>query len=571
MIYKFSIFLLLFFVFSFSFKTDESFDQDLGRHLKLGEIIWQTKLVPSTNLFSYTNPDFRVIDHHYLFQVLVYLSSISFGLTSILFFKLIILLLSVFLILKTVSKNKYWLILPIGFIFLHVLRQRTEARPEIFSFLFASINLYILEKFRNDKTKLIFLLPIVQLIWANTHIYFPVGFFIQGIYLVDFLFRRNKSFKLIGLVLGLSVLVSLITPNGLVGLLYPFEILKGYGYTIAENQTMFLLESIGFSDPNFLFVKICIGLIISSLIVGLLRKNLSIRSFGLSALGLGFALQNVRSFPYLFFISFFAVIEQFGVINKRIFIQILVILAVVLILFESFGYLSGSYYRSTDSSKQVGLNFNQSLKGGIDFVQNQKLEGPIFNNFDIGSYIIYREYPRLKVFVDGRPEAYPSNFFDGAYKPIQSDVVNWKMAEEKYNFKTIIFSHTDQTPWGAAFLKTITKNPNWKIVYLDDFSIVLVKNEVIEEKKIDVIDLDKLDPSNFKFENHVSYLRIGIFLLNQEELESAHKFAKKSLEVFPDSPLGNRLMAYFLSNQDGVFVSPLLPKYLDKANGSVFW
>lgn len=64
--------LLLAFVFSFLFRTDLSFDQDLGRHLKLGEIITQTWNIPKINLFSYTNPDFPFINTHWLFEVWAY-------------------------------------------------------------------------------------------------------------------------------------------------------------------------------------------------------------------------------------------------------------------------------------------------------------------------------------------------------------------------------------------------------------------------------------------------------------------------------------------------------------------
>src|SRR3989344_5465586 len=93
--------LLLFFVFSFLFKTDFSFDQDLGRHIKLGEIIWQTKNVPKTNLFSYTNPDFPFINTHWLFEVLVYFFDQSDRLQFLLILKVIIFLVSVWLIFKT--------------------------------------------------------------------------------------------------------------------------------------------------------------------------------------------------------------------------------------------------------------------------------------------------------------------------------------------------------------------------------------------------------------------------------------------------------------------------------------
>ncbi len=139
--------LLLFFVFSFLFRTDSSFNQDLGRHLKLGEIIWQTKSIPTTNLFSYTNPDFPFINTHWLFEVWAYLMGQTVGLQVFLFSKLIIFLVAVYLILKIIPEGNKALLLPIGFLFFHVLRERTELRPEIFSFLFTSLTLYILEKF----------------------------------------------------------------------------------------------------------------------------------------------------------------------------------------------------------------------------------------------------------------------------------------------------------------------------------------------------------------------------------------------------------------------------------------
>ncbi|PJE69283.1 hypothetical protein COU96_00565, partial [Candidatus Shapirobacteria bacterium CG10_big_fil_rev_8_21_14_0_10_38_14] len=66
------IFFLLGFlvIFLAYFHQLDDFDQDLGRHIKLGEIIWQTKKVPVMNLFSYTHPDFPTLDHHWGSQVI---------------------------------------------------------------------------------------------------------------------------------------------------------------------------------------------------------------------------------------------------------------------------------------------------------------------------------------------------------------------------------------------------------------------------------------------------------------------------------------------------------------------
>ena len=273
--------LLIFFVFSFLFKTDHSFDQDLGRHLKLGEIIWQTKSIPHTNLFSYTNPDFPFINTHWLFEVLAYLASQTIGLQVLLIIKIAIFLISVWLILKVIPKGSNSLLLPIGFIFLHVLRERTELRPEIFSFLFTAGACYILEKYLRGATKLIYLLPAIQLLWINTHIYFFVGLILQAIFLLHMGYQNlrfhpksgniNKfvadAIKPLGLIFLLSVAVSLINPNGLTGFLYPLNVIKNYGYTIVENQTMFLLESINFKNPNFLFVKLASLIILLSILL----------------------------------------------------------------------------------------------------------------------------------------------------------------------------------------------------------------------------------------------------------------------------------------------------------------
>ena len=148
--------LLVFFVFSFLFKTDYSFDQDLGRHIKLGEIITQGLQVPNTNLFSYTNPDFPFINTHWGFEVFSFLFTKNFGLPAFLILKVFIILLSVWLTLRIIPKGNTALLLPVGFIFLHVLRERTDLRPEIFSFLFvpATVPLYWMFQAERNRTSI---------------------------------------------------------------------------------------------------------------------------------------------------------------------------------------------------------------------------------------------------------------------------------------------------------------------------------------------------------------------------------------------------------------------------------
>src|SRR3989344_9183453 len=80
------IYVLLFVLLaSFLIHNFDSIGQDIGRHLKVGEIIWQMNFgegsgakpgisveVPKTNLFSFTEPDFPFVNHHWLSEVLFF-------------------------------------------------------------------------------------------------------------------------------------------------------------------------------------------------------------------------------------------------------------------------------------------------------------------------------------------------------------------------------------------------------------------------------------------------------------------------------------------------------------------
>lgn len=572
--------LLLFFVFSFLFRSDHSLDQDLGRHIKLGEIIWNTKQVPTTNLFSYTNSDFPFINTHWLFEVLAYFFSRTIGIYALLILKIIIILLSVWLIVKTIPKKNQLLLLPIGFIFFHVLRERLELRPEIFSFLFTALTLFILNRFNQmsadrgtfDKNKSIFLLPVIQLLWINTHIYFFIGLILQAIYIIDIGYHQLHTqaspgrLKILLLVFVLSATVSLINPNGLSGVFYPLNVTENYGYTIAENQTIFLLESIGFTNPNFIFVKFAVGICALSVLVAFLRRKFEPVNILLVVLPVSLALMNVRSFPYLVFLALPSVLANFGLTKFKLFPPLSAAICILLFL-ESFFYLNGAYYKYTDNQHQPGVTLVESARGAMDFVIQNDLPAPIYNNFDIGSYIIYRGYlpagrqgPKYRVFVDGRPEGYPKEFFQDIYIPAQSDYSKFKALGEKYQFKTVLFSHTDQTPWAKIFLQEIFKDQPWKLVYVDNFMVVLVKGEILKEKNLAEVDLSKLSPREYNFKNHRDYLQLGLFLFNQN-LSSGKEFIEKSLELFPGSPAANSIMAQITGD----------PIYQSRSKNNFFW
>lgn len=574
-----SFLLLLFFTFSFLYHSDQSFDQDLGRHLKLGEIILTTHEVPKINLFSYTNPTFPFINHHWLFEVIVYTASITIGLQSLLVIKLIILLSLVSAILLLAYKTRSSLFFAVSYVFLHVLRGRSELRPEILSFLFTVLTIYILEKFLKQNTKLVYIIPLISLLWVNSHIYFPVGIFIQAIFIGDILFqkyvRKKKDEKLnqklitLLIVFGSSLVLTLLNPNFIKGALYPFTVFNNYGATITENRTIFALQEVKFVNPDFFFYYFAAFILFAAIYASFWRTKFSFKNISLMILGLALATQSIRGFPYLFFISLPYVLLTFNYQKHSIWMKITNVFVGLLLVGESLFYLSGAYYGLTYRSWTPSLEFTENAKPAMDFVMSHNLPGPIFNNFNIGSYIIYRGYPKYKVSIDGRPEAYPASYFTQTYLPTLADYKKFKA--EQRNTKIIIFSIMDQNSETINFFNNVIRDKAWNIVFLDQFMIVLVKHDVQQSMQLPIIQLDKITADSYHYTTADEYTNISNFLANMQYYKQAKIINQKALAINPDNPAANKIMAYILLFDKSNTKKGIIQEYYNKASNEVFW
>lgn len=501
------IFLLLIAGF---FHPISAITQDLGRHLLTGEIIFKTKSIPTTNLFSYTNPDFPFINHHWFSEVIFFSVNQLLGFNGLLMLTVLIVTIAFGLVFFfSRKKGTIIAITIVSILYLRVLFERTDIRPEIFSFLFLSIFIVVLYRYRQRYTKLIFLLPLIELLWVNTHIYFPIGIATAGLFFLDELIihRKNIFTKHTSILVGILLFSSLLTilnPHGIKGALYPFSVLQNYGYTIEENQHVFFLWNYFGGKTTILFFFIsAAGLFLTLLLT--IKKNQPIDWF----LGLFFtylAISAERNFPLFVFGTFIPFARSLSVIFDKLPVKtyisryiVLILLGIILLNIIEVG-----------KAKGVGFGIEVGAKNGVDFFLKNNLTGHIFNNFDIGSYLEYRLYPQEKVFIDGRPEAYPASFIQHVYIPMQTDKNIFDEMVKKYNLNTIFFSHTDQTPWAASFFKFIINDTQWKMIYLDDFIVIFAKNN---EKNRSVIKTYGMDEQSLRISNFDQHNKNGLYSL----------------------------------------------------------
>ncbi len=538
-----------------------SIDQDIGRHIKLGEIILKTHTVPKTNLFSFTEPNYPFINHHWLSEVVLYLLFISIGLKGIIIFKAAILLIAFALLLHIIRKNQLWSIIVSTLLSLFVFFERTDVRPEMFSFLFLAIFLFILYRVRSGESKssLLWILPLIEVLWVNIHIYFVIGIFVYGCFIVEYFFL--KRLRPIHIMYGIVLLLAtLINPNGLTQALYPFTILRDYGYDVVENGSIFHLINYLHVWPFqikifWLSFVILVASFIASfrtikhrifpalLAIGFSYLGMSmLRNLGLYAIAtVPILSDNLNSIPWR--------------IRSRTAIRIFHASAIACLCLISYTIVTNAFYKTINTSSRFGLAIPQASMRAIDFVKQNHLQGNLFNNFDIGSFLIWQLYPDQKVFTDGRPEAYPVSFWKEIYKPMQMDYALWQKKSVEYGINYVFFSHRDLTPWHDNFLQHIVRDKDWPIVFFNEDIVIFVRRTSINEDVIGRYAITKdtiasrLDSvlATFDTKDDLQYRDFGRFLYRMGYYEASAYVYDHLVTALPGDAYGYQGKAYSLA------------------------
>lgn len=461
---------------------------DLGRHIKNGEIILSDitihNPVLNSNFYSYAEPDFPLINHHWGSGVIFYFLWKIFGFTGLSLFNILIMLFTAFLFFRIAEKKSNFIFALLCLVLsVPLAASRTEIRPEAFSYLLSGIFYYFLDLLREKKIsfkKILFILLPLQLLWVNLHLFFIIGIFFTGVFWFE-AFLRKQLFKEYSILLGGMLVLSLVNPNGINGFLEPLMILREYGYMIAENQSLFFMHNRFPENGMYYHFEILFVLTLLFFLYALYLK----RSFHYNphfVLFLFFSalsFKMVRGIPLwgLIFMPFASAVlfslkkNYFNYKTARIFQMVCVAISIVIIFYGLFG--RNHYYSPFKGISGAGLieNVNRSA----EFIRQNNIPGPVFNNYDIGGYFIFNLFPEYKVFVDNRPEAYSVDFFKKIYEPMQESEEKWKELSRQFGFNCIYFFRHDNTPHAQPFLIRRINDEEWAPVFVDDFSIIFLK------------------------------------------------------------------------------------------------
>jgi len=461
---------------------------DLGRHLKNGEIFFSDFSIPKTNLYSYTYPDYPFINHHWGSGIIFYLVQKAVGFIGLSIFYTLISLSAFWFFFQTARRlGNTGIAAALSMLALPLILTRSEIRPEGFSYLLTGFFFWLLWQWRDGRVhrKWLFLLPALIAIWVNLHIYFFLGLALVGIFLFEeiwfwFWQKENRvailsQIKFLALIFGLCLFAALLNPFGVKGVLYPLQIFQNYNYMVVENQSVSFIENL-FLYPAGVYIRLLIGALFLSWLVVFWKKSTFYPGHFLLSVGFAvlswFAIRNFSIFAYLAipiaalnFRPFFK--KESQTINEQYtWFASLIVLLVTLILIQP------SFWEGMQ--RKVGIGLSKNVWGAGEFIQKHQIRGPFFNDYDIGSYLVYYLYPRERVFAENRPEAYPAAFWD-EYRSIQVNPELWRKAVQKYNFQAILVYRGNLSDGTQDFLIRMIDDPLWAPVYVDDFSILFAR------------------------------------------------------------------------------------------------
>lgn len=407
---------------------------------------------------------------------------------------------------------------------------RTAPRADLFTTFFFAAYLTMLWKCRRGGKGYLWLLPLIMLVWVNVHPGFAAGLVLLGAYvgqeLLEFCFRWRRSdairrLKSATVWIALSILATLINPWGFrvyEGVLAQNRITRLHSGLAGEWSAVRLTVSsfagaFQLRDPNsgywWLLVFAC-----AAAVVALYR-----RQFGNALLLTGAAYISVE---HLRFQALFAIVVI--VISGEVFSR-----PVVPFLFRRFrkptmdllfhatatvalAALALLHIADTISNRSYLANGELSVFGAglswwyperaAQFIERNVLPGQLFSDYNSGGYLTLRLGPGLRGaglraggyrdFADGRAiPFFPDVLLEQATLEQSSpDSAVWARAADRYGINAIILSLARSGGLEFVPMQQYCASREWKPVYLDDVSIVLVRNRPENEQWIQHFMID---------------------------------------------------------------------------------
>jgi hypothetical protein len=461
-------------------------DGDTGYHIRAGEFILQARAVPKTDIFSVWIPALSWTAHEWLSEVLMAAVHHHAGLTGIVILFSLTVATTYLLLFRTLRGDTQDILLSILLTVMAAITSSIHwlARPHIFSLLLTVIWYSVLNRFQYRGKNQLFILPILMLLWVNLHGGYIFGLIVLLIYFLGNLaglYASDKSgapeyiykAKSVAMIFAGCLLASLCNPNGYHILIFPF----------AVASDPFLMNNVmEFLSPNFheplLFKYLLLG---SIALFALSRVTLNLIELGLVILTTYMALYSARYIPLYAIITAPILSRLIDRLKHNLSPNAMNWLARRSAVFSvidrgSLGYLwpTGVILVILTLAHMGRLNTEFDDKRfpakAVDFIMAENVSGNMFNNEEFGDYIIYKTWPKYRVFFDGRSDMYGAAL-GREYLKVARTLPGWQNVLQQRQVDWVFFNT------GSMLSSLLKTNPGWHQIYSDPVASIFVRDK----------------------------------------------------------------------------------------------
>ena len=106
----------------------------------------------------------------------------------------------------------------------------------------------------------------------------------------------------------------------------------------------------------------------------------------------------------------------------------------------------------------------------VDFILAENISGNIFNNEEFGDYIIYKAWPKYRVFFDGRSDMYGA-ILGGEYLKVARTLPGWQDVLQNRQVNWVFFNTN------STLSSVLSMNPDWQLIYSDPVARIFVRDK----------------------------------------------------------------------------------------------
>ena len=477
----------------FAMAARVSMDTDTWWHLRAGEWIIENQSVPQTDPFSHTRAGADWQYPGWLVEVpMAYIYDLAGPGGLNIFTAAMVTLAFLFLwmalsggvflrafviVIAATASGVYW-----------------AARPYLMSFLLSAVFLWILESHRwhpsSNSKKRLWLLPLLMILWANSHGGFAVGFLLFGVYWaaealgwwltgglrdwIKSLFKtplmalRQPQLQLtwVGILMLFAVCIN---PSGAVMLLYPFK-------TVSIGALKDYIQEWQSPDFHQRATQPFIWLVITAFaVIGTSRRRIALTDFLLFSGFFSMSLVAGRNIALFALVAPLVITRHAAALMQALSRKMgfrlnrstaptsmqkkLNWLILLLIAFTMIIKVISVYPREMNEAV-----FRENLPfEAVAYLQERQPPGNLFNSYDWGGYIIYA-LPEYPVFIDGRTDLYSDGLIEEWLQVVRAEG-GWQEVLDKYDVSLVLLEPT------MPVVVELAQN-GWEELYRDEKSVV---------------------------------------------------------------------------------------------------